>query len=132
MQDKNDVWEKYKDAILAKLTASEVYGDIKNQKEGTDGWVNGLCPFHNDTHNSFAYNRNTLAWVCFSPTCGKGSLFDFLMLKSGRNFKETLFELGNKLGVKLPGALTTEKLLQKIIKKEDKDKYFPVLKKHLT
>ncbi len=102
MQNKNDVWKRYRESVLANISASEVYGNIKNQKEGTDGWVTGLCPFHKDTHNSFAYNRDTLAWVCFSPTCGKGSVFDFLMLRSGRNFKDILFELGGKLGIPKP------------------------------
>ena len=115
MQNKNDIWKKYKEAILTKVSASEVYSDIKNQKESTDGWVTGLCPFHNDTHNSFSYNRDTGAWVCFSPTCGKGSLFDYLMLKSGRDFKETLFELGNKLSIPRPYK---DKLNRPLIREE--------------
>lgn len=106
MADKNDVWKKYKESILSKISASEIYGSIKNQKEGTDGWVTGLCPFHNDTRNSFAYNRDTLAWACFSPTCGKGSVFDSLMLTSGRNFKDTLTGLGEKFGIPRPYAET--------------------------
>ena len=104
MPDKDSVWKKYKESILAKLSASEIYSDIKNQRESTDGWVTGLCPFHKDTRNSFAYHRDTLAWVCFSPTCGKGSVFDFLMLTSGRNFKDTLTGLGEKLGIPRPYA----------------------------
>jgi len=102
MPDTHDGWKKYKELILAKVSYAEAYADIRNQKEGTDGWVTGLCPFHNDTHNSFAYNRNTLRWVCFASTCGKGSLFDFLMLKSGRDFKETLLALGEKLNIPRP------------------------------
>lgn len=62
MPDKNEVWKGYKDAVLGKLTAEEVYGQIRNQKNGTDSWVTGLCPFHNDRHNSFAFNRESRGW----------------------------------------------------------------------
>jgi 3-hydroxyisobutyrate dehydrogenase-like beta-hydroxyacid dehydrogenase len=40
-------------------------------------------------------------------------------------------ELGSKLNLKLPGALTTEKLLKISIQNGDKDSYFPAVKKHL-
>ena len=96
-----EIWNKYKKSILNKLTWQELYGQIKNQKEGTNGWIRGLCPFHDDEHNSFAFNKNTLAWACFT-NCGKGSVFDFIMQSSGRSFKATLFELGDKLGIARP------------------------------
>ena len=102
MPNSSDIWKTYKESVLGKLSWKEVYGDIGNQKESTDNWVTGLCPFHNDTKNSFAFNRESLAWVCFAPSCGKGSVFDFLMLSSGRSFKDTLLELGDKAGVSRP------------------------------
>ncbi len=40
-------------------------------------------------------------------------------------------ELGRNLNLKLPGAVTTEKLLKISIQNGDKDSYFPALKKHL-
>ncbi|MFH1283835.1 MAG: CHC2 zinc finger domain-containing protein [bacterium] len=95
------IWETYKKTILNQLTYQDVYGDIKNQKESTDGWVTGQCPFHSDEHNSFGFNKNTLAWVCFSD-CGKGSVFDFIMHTSCKNFKDTLLELGSRLGIPRP------------------------------
>ena len=66
MPDKNELWKKYKETILSRLTYQEVYGQIKNQKEGTDNWVTGLCPFHKDNHNSFAFNKKTLIYACFA------------------------------------------------------------------
>jgi 5S rRNA maturation endonuclease (ribonuclease M5) len=101
MPDKNEVWKGYKEAVLSKLRAEDIYSQIGNQKNGTDGWMTGLCPFHNDTHNSFAFNKETLVWACFAG-CGKGSAFDFAMHSSGRNFKDTLLELGDKLGIPRP------------------------------
>jgi len=102
VQKQNDTWRIYKDAVLSKLRWDDVYGDIGNQKPGTDNWVSGLCPFHKDTHNSFGFNKETLHWVCFAPSCGKGSVFDFIMLQSGKDFKNTLLELGDKVGISRP------------------------------
>jgi 5S rRNA maturation endonuclease (ribonuclease M5) len=101
MSDKNEFWKKYKETVLSRLTYQEIYGQIKNQKEGTDGWVTGLCPFHSDKHNSFAFNRKTLVYACFAG-CGKGSAIDFIMHTSGRSFKDTLLELGERLNIPRP------------------------------
>jgi 5S rRNA maturation endonuclease (ribonuclease M5) len=101
MPDKDDLWKGYKETVLAELKAEDVYGQIRNQKNGTDGWVTGLCPFHSDKYNSFAFNKETLVWACFAG-CGKGSAFDFVMHSSGQNFKDTLLELGDKLGIPRP------------------------------
>ena len=39
-------------------------------------------------------------------------------------------ELGQKLNVKMPGALSAENILKTSIKYGDKDLYFPVMKKY--
>ena len=41
-------------------------------------------------------------------------------------------ELGQKLNVKMPGALSAENLLKTSIKNGDKDLYFPEMKKYLS
>ena len=41
-------------------------------------------------------------------------------------------ELGKKLNVKMPGALSAEKLLKTSIQNGDKDLYFPVMKKYFS
>jgi putative DNA primase/helicase len=98
-------WTDYRQAILSRLTYQDIYGQIKGQKNGNDHWVAGFCPFHNDTKKrSFAFNKQDKSWVCFSPTCGKGSAFDFIMQTSGMNFKDTLLDLGNKLSIPPPIA----------------------------
>lgn len=102
MPKSSDIWKAYKESVLSKLSWEEVYNDIENRRGSTDDWVTGLCPFHNDTKNSFAFNKKSLAWVCFAPSCGKGSVFDFLMLSSGRSFKDTLLELGDKANIPRP------------------------------
>ena len=41
-------------------------------------------------------------------------------------------ELGQKLNVKMPGALSAENLLKASIKNGDRDLYFPVMKKYFS
>jgi len=116
----NNDWEKYKEQILARLRWEDVYKDIKNQKPGTDGWVSGLCPFHKDSKNSFAFHKQNLNFVCFAG-CGKGSVFDFLVQSTGRPFKNILNDLGKKLNISPPQTADDkppikEELLQKYTK----------------
>jgi 5S rRNA maturation endonuclease (ribonuclease M5) len=99
----DELWKSYKEAILTKLSHQEVYGGIKNQKPSGDGWITGLCPFHSDSRNSFAFHTQSLKFCCFAG-CGKGSALDFLMLTSGRGFKETLLGLGDRLNIPRPQA----------------------------
>jgi len=98
----NNQWGNYKEEILGKVDDfSFIFANLKKQKEGSDDWMVACCPFHNDTTPSFAYNRKTGKWACFSG-CGKGSAFDFIMQSSGRSFKDTLIELGDRLKVPRP------------------------------
>jgi len=105
MPEINKVWAEYKRKILDTITDfSFVYISLKQQKDTTDGWVTALCPFHADKHPSFAFNKNTGQWACFSNSgCGKGSPFDYLMLTENISFKEAMIELGNHAGIAPPG-----------------------------
>lgn len=51
----------------------EYLSDIKDNGQ----WVTALCPFHNDNHRSFSFNRFSGGWICFAG-CGKGSVTDFI------------------------------------------------------
>ncbi|MEH6947575.1 bifunctional DNA primase/polymerase [Bacillus sp. JJ634] len=44
---------------------------VRNIKPTNHNWFSSSCPFHDDNHNSFAFNKNG-AWICFSG-CGKGN-----------------------------------------------------------
>jgi 5S rRNA maturation endonuclease (ribonuclease M5) len=102
MPDRDDIWRRYKQAVLEKVgDFSVLFQGLAKQRPSTDGWVTALCPFHEDRNPSFAFNRNTGQWCCFAG-CGKGSAFDYLMQTSGKSFKEALLELGDRVGVPRP------------------------------
>jgi len=95
-------WAAYKLKVLEHLKKRPdlIYGSILKQKPASKGWIQGLCPFHNDHEPSFGYHRETLRWVCFA--CGKGDAFDFIMHSSGMDFKQALLSLGKKLEIPPP------------------------------
>lgn len=101
-KEKSSQWQRYKEEVLNRIDDfSLLFGALKQQKENADGWVTALCPFHNDHNPSFAFNRNTGRWACFAG-CGKGGPIDFLMLTSGKPFKQTLLDLGDRFHVPRP------------------------------
>jgi 5S rRNA maturation endonuclease (ribonuclease M5) len=102
LPDRDDLWRSYKQAVLERVgDFSVIFEGLERQRPSTDGWVTALCPFHEDKSPSFAFNRTTGMWCCFAG-CGKGSAFDYLMQTSGKSFKETLLELGDRVGVPRP------------------------------
>jgi len=101
-------WQEYKAEIEQRLKVEpmRVYGNIgKSEKaeSNEDGWMMGLCPFHRDTSPSFAFNVQHLGWACFAG-CGKGDVWDFITITSGRTFKEAITDMGDELGIKRPGS----------------------------
>lgn len=101
-------WRDYKAEIEAKLKAEPmiVYGVIKSAAKADaneEGWMMGLCPFHRDTTPSFAFNVNHLGWVCFAG-CGKGDVWDFLLHRDGRGFREALVTMGDDLKIARPSG----------------------------
>jgi 5S rRNA maturation endonuclease (ribonuclease M5) len=102
MPDQDDLWKRYKQAVLERVgDFSVLFDGLAKQKPSTDGWVTALCPFHEDKNPSFAFNRNSGRWCCFAG-CGKGSAFDYLMQTSGKSFKDALLEVGDRVGVPRP------------------------------
>lgn len=96
---------RYREAILERLDFTKVFAGIRNQKPSGDGCIQGLCPFHDDHHPSLGVNLKTGTWECFVG-CGKGDVFAYLMRRSGRSFKEVLYDLGDNLGLERPTATT--------------------------
>ena len=102
MPDRDDLWKRYKQAVLERVgDFSVLFEGLAKQKPSTDGWMTALCPFHEDKNPSFAFNRSSGKWCCFAG-CGKGSAFDYLMQTSGKSFKDALLEVGDRVGVPRP------------------------------
>ena len=95
-------WEFYKQEVLRELGKfSSIYQEIQNQKPSGDGWISGICPFHEDKRASFSFHTSTGNWTCHAG-CGGGSSFDFVMMQTGAGFKEVLLSLGDDLGLDRP------------------------------
>lgn len=95
-------WKEYKAAVLERVgDFSSIFSGLRKAKESSGGWVSACCPLHDDKNPSFAFNRKTGRFACFSG-CGKGGPIDFIMLTSGSSFKEALFDLGDSVGVPRP------------------------------
>ena len=102
MPKKSAQWKQYRQMVLEKLgDVSSLFEGLAQQSSSTDGWVTALCPFHEDHDPSFAFRSDTGQWCCFAG-CGKGSVFDYLMLTSGKSFKDTLLDVGDRVGVPRP------------------------------
>lgn len=56
----------------------------------------GLCPFHDDHHESFSVNAEKNYWHCFAG-CGGGSIIDFWMKWQGVDFRQAVKELAGSL-----------------------------------
>ncbi|MBN1536905.1 MAG: hypothetical protein JW908_09255 [Anaerolineales bacterium] len=56
----------------------------------------GLCPFHDDQHESFAVNLDENYWCCFAE-CGGGSIIDFWMKWKSCDFKSAIRDLAHIL-----------------------------------
>ncbi|UOQ43773.1 bifunctional DNA primase/polymerase [Halobacillus salinarum] len=50
---------------------------VLNIKKQNSDWLTGLCPFHEDHNNSFAFSPNHGGWICFA-NCGQGNGYQFL------------------------------------------------------
>lgn len=97
-------WAEYKQEVLARIPDfGQHYARLEKQKQSTDGWVTALCPFHEDTNPSFAFERTTGNWKCHGE-CGQGSVFDFEAKDRGLSFKDAMFAIGDELEVPRPNA----------------------------
>jgi putative DNA primase/helicase len=68
---------------------------MPDPRRGT-GWQDGgLCPFHDDRHDgNFRVNLDTGAFKCFACDANGGDILDFLQLRYGCDFKQSLERLG--------------------------------------
>ena len=72
-------------------------------QNGRDGWLPGLCLFHDDTNPSFSFNAENGAFRCFGCQA-KGDIFTFYQEKNHCDFKTALKDLAKLAGVNGNGA----------------------------
>lgn len=73
------------------------YSVIKKAKVTGDQMI-GLCPFHDDSNNSFSVNLKTGQWHCFAEDRG-GNFLDFYAELNGCDTKEAYRQIMEKYGV---------------------------------
>jgi DNA primase len=76
-----------------------IYENFVNElSDGRKKWVQGLCPFHNDSDPSFSFNKQHGGWKCFSG-CGSGDPFEFIERIKGSSFAEAVQKIATMGGV---------------------------------
>ncbi len=69
----------------------------------------GCCPLHPEKSPSFSVNPDKQLYHCFG--CHKGGdVFSFIMEKKGLSFKDTLYELADKVGLQFEKNLFKSQL----------------------
>jgi hypothetical protein len=69
------------------------------------GYV-GLCPFHDDHHESFAVYPSSNRFICFAASCGvKGSVVDFVSMYEGITKEEAAIRLAKQYGIPVPSDM---------------------------
>ena len=88
-----------KDEIKAKVDLVEIVSSYLPLKKAGRNFA-GLCPFHQEKTPSFMVSAERQVFKCFG--CGEsGDVFTFLEKIEGWNFRESLEELANRVGIKL-------------------------------
>jgi len=86
--------------LLARVDVVEVVGRHVQLKKAGQNFL-GLCPFHGEKSPSFTVSPSKQFFHCFG--CGAhGSAVGFLMEQRGLNFVESIRELAQGVGMKVP------------------------------
>ncbi len=82
--------------LSQRIKASITVRDFVNEYVDLSPTGVGQCPFHEDTHASFAVNDEGNYWHCFAG-CGGGSIIDFWMKWRKCDFTQAVRELAKRL-----------------------------------
>jgi hypothetical protein len=98
----------------------EIGASVKLKRTGKNHV--GLCPFHpNSRTPALAVFPGTQTWKCFGCEKG-GDVFDFVMLREGWDFKETMRYLAGKAGIELKPLTPDEQ--QRLDAKREREAIF--------
>ncbi len=87
------------DELKGRVSIVDLVGDYVSLRKAGKSHT-GLCPFHDDKNPSFHVNEEKGMFYCFSCKAG-GDIFNFLQRIKGCSFKEALYEVAEKAGVKI-------------------------------
>lgn len=95
-------FRQFVEAVRARSEITEVIGaDVELRGSGTA--VKGLSPFHAEKHASFVVWPETQTWRDFSGGGGLGGdVFGYVQERDKCGFKEALFTLAERAGIKRP------------------------------
>lgn len=95
----NKIPEATVEEILRRTDIVELIGGYLSLKQAGKDHL-GLCPFHNEKTPSFSVSAQKQLYYCFG--CGSGgNAIKFLMDLNGTNFRETMEELGKRVGINI-------------------------------
>ncbi|MCU9612744.1 bifunctional DNA primase/polymerase [Caldibacillus lycopersici] len=77
------------ETLLNNIDWISFYSKITSNIRGNGEWLSSKCPFHQDQHNSFSFNRKNGAWICFAG-CGSGNSIILLQKLFNITFSQAL------------------------------------------
>ena len=89
--------QEAKDRIKESINIVDVISDFVNLKKKGINYV-GLCPFHNDKHESFSVSPSRQIYKCFA--CGQsGDIYQFLIEYEKMTFVEAVKYCAKRVGI---------------------------------
>lgn len=78
------------EGLLNSVDWIRFYSQVTSNIRGIGDWLSCKCPFHQDNHNSFSFNKHNGAWTCFAG-CGSGNAIIAIQMLFGLSFRQALF-----------------------------------------
>lgn len=97
--------QEAKEKIKESINIVDVISDFVNLKKKGINYV-GLCPFHNDKHESFSVSPSRQIYKCFA--CGQsGDVFQFLVDYEKMTFFEAVKYCAKRVGIEIDDTEST-------------------------
>lgn len=85
------------------------YRSVVKRAQVTGDHMIGLCPFHDDSKNSFSVDLKTGRWHCFSEDIG-GNYVDFVAKMNGISTKDAYKRIMEDYHVEMPEKKNLQRL----------------------
>jgi len=98
--------ESFVEELRRHVDIVDVVSDYVQLRRAGRSFV-GLCPFHNERSPSFSVSADRQMYHCFGCGAG-GTVFRFVMDMEGRDFRDAVVTLAQRVNMDLPFALEPE------------------------